>query len=123
MFGFSDEKLGARNTRPSIPEWLSSIQRSEFILTDSFHGTVFAIIFQRPFIVLQRDGGVNGRTVRIIHLLKALGLEARLVAKNDPQLIRALFNATIDWDGVNRRICEMRSSSIGFVRDAINSRI
>lgn len=37
---------------PDIQDWLAGFANSEFILTDSFHGMVFSIIFEKPFIVI-----------------------------------------------------------------------
>ena len=36
---------------PPIEVWLNGFASSEYILTDSYHGTVFAIIFNKPFVV------------------------------------------------------------------------
>jgi len=36
---------------PSIETWLSAIRDSDFVITDSYHGTVFSILFNKPFVV------------------------------------------------------------------------
>ena len=56
-------------------EFLWWIKHSELVLTDSFHAIVFAIIFDRPFIVFYR----TGMNSRIKTLLNKLHLESRLV--------------------------------------------
>lgn len=56
---------------PSIQEWLASFAQADFVVTDSFHGTVFSIIFNKPFVVLPNKGrGVS----RFESLLKTVGL-------------------------------------------------
>ena len=56
---------------PSIQEWLASFAQADFVVTDSFHGTVFSIIFNKPFVVLPNKGrGVS----RFESLLKTIGL-------------------------------------------------
>lgn len=37
---------------PAIQDWLASFANAEFILTDSFHGMVFSIVFEKPFLVI-----------------------------------------------------------------------
>lgn len=37
---------------PPVEEWLASFANAEFVLTDSFHGMVFSIIFEKPFLVV-----------------------------------------------------------------------
>ena len=62
-------------TYPSIQEWLASFAQANFVVTDSFHGTVFSIIFNKPFVVLPNKGrGV----ARFESLLKDISLENRI---------------------------------------------
>lgn len=61
----------------SIEDWLSYIKYANIVITDSFHGCVFSIIFQRPFIIYSNDSGGNGR---LKSLFKMLGIENKLVA-------------------------------------------
>lgn len=63
-------------TYPSIQEWLASFAQADFVVTDSFHGTVFSIIFDKPFVVFPNKG--RGMT-RFLSLLKKIGLEERIV--------------------------------------------
>lgn len=63
-------------TYPSIQEWLASFAQADFVVTDSFHGTVFSIIFNKPFVVLPNKG--RGMT-RFMSLLKKIGLEERII--------------------------------------------
>lgn len=66
-----------------VDEFLWAIEHAEFIYTDSFHGTVFSIIFRRPFVVCDRMANnpkdmVSGKmSSRIDTLLQYFGLEAR----------------------------------------------
>ena len=63
---------------PSIQEWLASFAQADFVVTDSFHGTVFSIIFNKPFVVLPNKGrGV----ARFESLLKVVGLENRIFSE------------------------------------------
>lgn len=60
----------------SPEEWLASFRDAEFVVTDSFHGTVFAIIFGKPFVVVNNsDRGSS----RFDTLLDLFGLQHHLV--------------------------------------------
>lgn len=65
----------------SVEEWLKYVMNSEFVLTDSFHGTCFAIIFNKQFISIRNSG--RGGT-RFDSILGALSLENRLVTDTMP---------------------------------------
>lgn len=61
-------------------EFVKAIRDAKFVCTDSFHATLFSIIFHKPFIVYSRfaDNSKHSQNSRIYHLLKATGLEKRL---------------------------------------------
>ncbi len=69
--GTLDDKKIRYIEEPTVQEWLWLYQNSEFVLTDSFHGTCFSVIFNRPFVVLKNNGRGGGR---FTHLLGTLGL-------------------------------------------------
>lgn len=59
-----------------MSQWLANIVDAEFVVTDSFHGCVFSIIFGKPFVAVANSWkGTN----RFTSLLTALGLVDRLV--------------------------------------------
>ena len=82
----------------SIPQWLRFIRDSESVLTDSFHGCVFSIIFNKPFVCL---GNANRGSARFDSLLGTFGLQDRLVTNPSPGKIQKLINTPIDWERVN----------------------
>ena len=62
-----------------VDEFIWAIEHAKLVYTDSFHGTVFSIIFRRPFVVCDRVGNSieTKMTSRIDSLLQLFGLEAR----------------------------------------------
>lgn len=62
-----------------VDEFIWAIEHASLIYTDSFHGTVFSILFQRPFVICNRvgEGCVNKMSSRIDTLLGYFGLEER----------------------------------------------
>ena len=61
--------------QPAVEQWLRSIRDAKVVVTDSFHATVFSILFGKPFVV---TGNQKRGLSRIESLLKALGLEDHL---------------------------------------------
>ncbi|MFA7578282.1 MAG: polysaccharide pyruvyl transferase family protein, partial [Candidatus Muiribacteriota bacterium] len=53
----------------SIPSWLNYIKDSEFIITDSYHCVIFAILFEKQFLVIERDYAGNERLKSLLSLL------------------------------------------------------
>lgn len=63
--------------QPPVEQWLKDFQDAKFVITDSFHATVFSILFGKPFIVI---GNKARGLSRIDSLLKMFGLEAHVVS-------------------------------------------
>src|SRR5690606_19316447 len=55
--------LNAYTADPS--EFLDYIYSADMFVTDSFHGSVFSILFEKPFAVLEREGNVKSMSSRI----------------------------------------------------------
>lgn len=92
----------------SPQKFLGLIKNAQYIVTNSFHGTVFSIIFERNFYVeLETDGGVNNR---VRELLEMLGLVTRKINIEKPNI-----DYVIDWKDVNDRLSEYRNNSIKYL--------
>lgn len=59
-------------------EVLYAISHADIVLTDSFHGSVFSVLFQRDFLVFRRDEGGESMHSRLATLLQKFGLTDRL---------------------------------------------
>ena len=91
---------------PSIKAWLKAFHDAEFVFTDSFHGCVFSILFNRPFVVY---GNKKRGMARFHSLLAQFGLEDRLVST--PTEAVCIAAQPIDWDSVNARLTKLRACS------------
>ena len=68
--------LEGQDRQASIPQWLRAFRDADFVVTDSFHGMAFSIIFRKQFVALvNKDRGAD----RFISLARQLGLEDRLI--------------------------------------------
>lgn len=97
---------------PSVEGWLKAFEDADFIVTNSFHGTVFAIIFNKPFLTIinnQRGGA------RFYSLLQELGLENRLIEENEVDKIGNIIATPINYDVVNKRLEVLKKYSIEFL--------
>lgn len=99
---------------PKVTTWLNAFNQAEFVITDSFHGTVFSLLFNKPFLVIANES--RGKS-RFESLLQLVGLEGRLISKIemfDKESVRCL--PEIDWDSVNMIIEKERERSLNFLK-------
>lgn len=108
-------KRGPFSVYKSIVFWLESIMNAEKVIIDSFHGMVFAIIFNKQFVVL---GNEKRGMARFQSLLSALGISERLVNSNiSPQ--SSLFEKVIDYEAVNERLVQLRHESSAILLESL----
>ena len=100
----------------TIPEWVSAFRSARHVVTDSFHGTVFSILFERPFVSLVN---VERGADRFVQLVSDLGLEDRLLSDPSADKIAALLQQPIDYASVGARLTQARERSADFLRGAL----
>lgn len=103
---------------PTIPEWLANIRYSDFVITNSFHGTVLSLLFQKDFMVIPLEN--EDRNTRINSLLGMLHLQDR-ICRSINDLARC-FDHRIDYSIINPLLDKFREFSrntvIGFLKDS-----
>lgn len=97
--------------RRALNFWLTGIANSKCVITNSFHGTIFSINFNTPFISLGFDGELAWRNDRAQNILQKFGLEDRFIMPGEESRIADIIRQPIDWDRVNRLHAEF--SKIG----------
>nr|WP_289849106.1 polysaccharide pyruvyl transferase family protein [Paraglaciecola arctica] len=100
---------------PTVTSWLKGFDDAQYVITDSFHGCVFAILFNKPFIAY---GNKNRGMARFKSLLKMFGLEDRLVVQKS-DLTKVKINEKIDWKSVNDKLKVHRSRSQNFLIETL----
>lgn len=99
----------------SVPQWLGRIAAADFVVTDSYHGTIFSIIFGKPFVTLVNKA--RGQD-RFTSLFPALGLGGRLVT--DPAGFRpGDLPEMPDAATLRARLAVMQAHSMGFLETAL----
>lgn len=101
---------------PPVTNWIRGFMDARFVITDSFHGTVFSIIFNKPFIAI---GNPTRGTTRFTSLLKIFGLEERLILEINEQAYD-IINKPIDYREVNEILKKEKKMSATFLSDALS---
>lgn len=104
---------GVENILATIPEWMTLILNAKYVVTTSFHGVVFSILFHKPFIAISLKGKYSDANNRIRDLLTELGLEACLCS--DEEEIDSAFDSTINWETVEKKLEKYRERGIKFL--------
>ncbi|MBR4889492.1 MAG: polysaccharide pyruvyl transferase family protein [Clostridia bacterium] len=100
-----------------MEDWLYYFSHAEAVVTDSFHGTCFSVIFEKPFVAI----GNEFRGLERFHsLLSSLQLTDRLVfSTQEAEEKDTLFLESIDYAKVNERLAELREYSMAWLRNAL----
>ena len=93
-----------------VEEFLALVRDSEFVVTNSFHGLIFAVQYSRQGIVFSREQGDS----KINEVLELLGMRNRLLVSGEETL-----PAATDYQAVHRRIEAARRSSLEFLRSEL----
>lgn len=109
---------GVQNEQATIPEWLSLIKHSEYVITTSFHGVVFCLLYHKPFYAVLLNNEYSKGNDRIVSLLESLHL-SNLIVPNSESLKLINFE-NIDWIGVDAMIALLRQKSTHFIDDILS---
>lgn len=119
--GLEVYRVGKPNKKgfPSIESWINGFDKADFIITDSFHGTVFSILFNKPFISI----GNTGRGItRFKTVLDLFNLSSKLVFNyEDFKSRKSEILNEIDYSLVNQTLTEHRLFSTNFLKEAIKN--
>lgn len=107
--------------KPSIEAWLGALDQASMVVTDSFHGCVFSILFNRPFVVLPNE---ERGTDRMRSLLELTGLEERLVPDREWAPTEADLSSllSVDWARVNGVLANERERGLVFLANSLGLR-
>ena len=93
-------------------QWLGLIRGAECVITDSFHGTVFSVLFGKKFWCIEKDKDKkNNENTRLYSLLDSLSLQDRLLKKRDDFNIER----SINYEFVKQRLEMLRMKSFDYI--------
>ena len=97
-------------------EFLGLFKNAAFVCTNSFHGTVFSVQFQRPFFTAVAPSELAApERSRTFSILNRLGLTDRIIGKGDT----ATPETEIDWAAAEDKLVAARQSSLDYLRAAL----
>jgi hypothetical protein len=96
-----------------LDRWMACFASAEAVITDSFHGMIFAIKHQKPFMVLGRGDKIN----KIRDLLALLGIDKGFY--DGSTAIADEIECFIDYQTVNRLLEENRLASMDYLTEGI----
>lgn len=102
-------------------EWISLIENAEYVCTDSFHGTVFSILFNKMFFDFRRHNNKSkvSTNSRIDSLLDVAGIsKERILVGNED--IDKVLTYKIDYNKVDENINKFREDSQKWLFDSIS---
>ncbi len=111
----NDRPVGERVV-PAVEDWLAAFADAEFVVTDSFHGCVLAILMHKRFLAV---GNSRRGMARLTSLMDMFGLDSRLVHGIDPEDDGSYFLSEPDWDEVDRILENKRKESLAFLQKAM----
>ena len=93
-------------------EFVSLIANANFVVTDSFHGTVFSLLFHKEFVTVPH----KTRGSRITNLLEVCGLQNRVQS----EFVVETLQQQVNWEEVDAKLAQARENSEKYLHNALN---
>lgn len=100
----------------SVAQWLYQIKNCDFFISDSFHGTCFAILFNKPFICVNQN---KATLTRMQSLLHSLDIQNRLYHSFDDINLTRLIKEQINYKAVNKKLAKLSAFAQLWLQDAL----
>lgn len=107
---------------PSPAGWVAMIEKSSFVVTNSFHGTVLSILLKKPFLTVGLPGAKGGLNERVRNLLQQLDLMDRFVQAGDLEAVSQRIGKPIDWEAVQIRLGEIQRAGREYLSSEIEQK-
>lgn len=99
-----------------VSQWLTYLKDAELVITDSFHCTVFSIIFHKKFIVVANP---KRGVARLETLLGKVGLKDRFFTNIENVIRSGVLDKEIDYNEVDKKLEVHRNYSMKFLKKAL----
>lgn len=103
-------------------EWINLVKNAEYVCTDSFHGTVFSLLYNKKFFNFRRYSSKSKASTnsRLDSLLKIVEVSKERILTGSEDVKEAL-KYKIDFDKVNKNLDELREDSKKWLLNSITS--
>lgn len=95
-----------KKTYATIPQWLKLIDCAEYVFTNSFHGTVFSILFNKSFMAIQQSKDYAAQNERLNSLLFDFNLEKSFFQGDFNEIKK-----TLNYETLNKILYKNREKS------------
>ena len=113
-----NDALAQRTLAFPTPEgWLSLLKNAAYVVTNSFHGTAFSVIFHKTFFTAVQDGREVRSNVRLYDFLENMGLSDRLYAACPDVIPKDAPDFTV----ADAKIESLRASSLAYLRENLEA--
>lgn len=99
-----------------IEDWIKYIRKSSYVVTDSFHGFCFSMIFHKPMVAIPN---AHRGKARFDSIAQIAGLESRMVNSLQECQDRRMWDASIDFTSVDEKIANFKEYSLNWLADAL----
>lgn len=116
------KKYGNEQLVTGPDAFISYIARAKKIYTDSYHASIFSILFHKDFVTFKRfqDGGNNDQNARIVDLFRKIGLERYFLGQEE--LKEEASFPIPDYVSVEEKLNPLRNASIHFLSSALKGK-
>lgn len=113
------EYLIKDNEEIGIEDWLWTIKNCELLITDSFHGSCFAIIFNKPFVCILNEGsGIS----RLESLSNMFDIKTRIISGLLEVMHNTDFLLKMDWTEINKKLAIEKEKSLNWLKNALENK-
>lgn len=101
-------------------DFLNLIRNAKYVCTDSFHCTVFSILYVKNFFTFRRytQNTIQSTNSRIDTLFNLVGISGRIMEGNEN--IKDVINVAINYEKVHKYLEEVRTKSYKYLKTALN---
>lgn len=114
VFGWIPESI-SEMVKPGVELWMQSILEAQFVLTDSFHGMAFSIIFEKQFLVI---GNERRGLTRFTSLLKMLDIKNRMIM-NMNEIARISSLSTLNYVLIENKKQQLKMEAENFITQTL----
>jgi hypothetical protein len=108
---------------PTPGQFLGLIKSAKYVLTNSFHGAVFSILFEKDFVCFPRDNAKDKKNLRMIELLDLVGLKARFCDKlHDSDAVMRILSVKYSIANVSSNLHAPVEASKNFLIDTLGNK-
>lgn len=98
-------------------ELLSYFKYADYVVTDTFHGAVISVKYNRPFMQFIRNSNLYSNNQKVGYFLHCFGLEKRII--RDLSEFQNIMTEPIDYENVNKILEREREISMEYLQQAL----